>query len=123
MYNELPEEMYSLHEFAEYAKDLDDNAYNLNKHPLEHIRFVLTGEVAGDHQAHVNPLLNELKPRDPISASRDYPCILGITQDIVAVDCPVRVYPISNPEDAITSSIHLDYFVRIHFCLVFGALK
>jgi hypothetical protein len=109
MYNNLAEKIYSLHEFTTHAKYLTDNHVN----PLEYIRFVLTGEVPGEHQAHVNALLNKLRPQDSISTRRDYPCVLGFTRDLVAVNCPVIIYPICDPEDAITTTIHLDYYVRV----------
>lgn len=105
MCNTLPKKMYSLHEYTAHAK-------SLNKNPWEYTRFALTGEVAGVHQANVNASLNDLKPHESISSIRDYPCILGITRDIV-VDCPLILYPISDPGDAITTSTHLDYPVRV----------
>lgn len=111
MYNSLPVEEYSVGEFTALAKNL--NANHKNRNPREYIRFVLTGEVKGRHQAQVNPLLNQIGPRDPVSISRDYSRILGITQDIVAVNCPLKIFPVSKQADGITTSIHLDYHVRV----------
>lgn len=92
-------------EFNTHARDL------LRENPdrREFIRYVLTGEVPGEHQAVVDPLLNHLEPGYPISMSRDYDRIFGITEDI-AVNYPVTIYPVSNRGDAFTSSIHLDCY-------------
>jgi hypothetical protein len=115
MYDSLPEEEYSVQEFTTYAENLNNNARDNdeNRDPREYIRFVLTGEVPGRHQARVNPLLNKMGPQDPISSSRDYSCILGITQDVVAINCPLKIFPVSKPADGITTSIHLDYHVQV----------
>ena len=110
-YERLPEEMYSLRDFNKRAYDLMDEKLD----PWEFILFVLTGEVPGEHQAHVNPILNELEPDHPISVSRDFDCIFGATQNI-PVDCPVRMYLTSHPGDAVATSIHVDYFVRAQSC-------
>ena len=107
MYNNLPERIYSVDEFNTHARDL----LSQNPDRREFIRFVLTGEVPDEHQAAVKPLLNELGPGYPISIRRDYDLILGITEDM-AVDCPVKLYPISDPGDAFTSGIHLNFDLK-----------
>jgi hypothetical protein len=112
---DLPEEMYSLRDFNKRAYDLMGEKSD----PREFIRFVLTGEVPGEHQAHVNPILNELEPDHPISVSRDFDCIFGATQDI-EINCPVKIYLAGDPGDAITTRVPLDYYashpVRDHSC-------
>ena len=103
MYNDLPEQKYLISEFNERAGHL----FHRTPDRRDFIRFVLTGEVPDNHQAVVNPLLNHLEPGHPISISRDYDSIIGITEDIV-VDCAVNIYPIGHPSDAITSHINLN---------------
>jgi hypothetical protein len=112
-YYARPISTYTLAEFNSRAKQiLRENP----RDPTEFIRFMLTGEMNGEalglevfnHQALLEPGFNDVEPRHPISVSRDYDCILGITEDIV-VNHPVTIYPISDPGDAIMSSIHVGH--------------
>jgi hypothetical protein len=114
----LPDKSYSLHEFNTHAEDLSSDQVN----PSDFIRYVLTGNFRGEHQADVNALMNSLEPHNSISTRRDYPCILGFTQDIT-ISCPLKLYPISDPRDAIsTTSIRVQYDVRVRLA-GFGALN
>ena len=110
-FSSLPIVTYTLGEFNAYARKLMRDSPD---NPKNFLRFMLTGEVLygggdADHQAEVEPLHNELEPWHPISICRDYDSIIGITDNIV-VDYPVKIFPISDTEDAITDSIHLDHY-------------
>ena len=100
LYADLPPRSYSMEEFISHSNTLFDMDTE------EFIRFTLTGEVPGDHQAVVDPLRNFLNPAHQIFASRDYDSVIGITDDI-AVDCPLTIYPVNNPADALRTSIHI----------------
>jgi hypothetical protein len=101
LYTDLPQKAYSLKEFNSHAWRLHDQ-----QNVEEFVKFALTGEVPGDHQAVVDPFRDILNPEHPITVSRDYDSILGITEDI-AVQCSLCIFPINNPVEALRTSIHL----------------
>lgn len=103
LYSDLPLQPYTLQSFVDYA-----DLVRGQKGPQEFIRFVLTGEIPGEHQAVIDPIHNALEDDYPLSQARDYDSLLGITQDIV-VDCAISVYPVPNPVDTLTTSIHATY--------------
>jgi hypothetical protein len=103
LFSSLPTKTYTLREFATCAKSLqseDDSPAFL--------RFVLTGEVAGEHQAVLDPIRNVLEENHPIDAVRDYDSVIAITDDII-VSCAISAYPVSNPTEVLTTSVHLTY--------------
>ena len=85
-----------------YAKTL----YDTDIH--EFLRFVLSGEVASEHQAVIDPFHNILKPGFYVDSMHDYDSVIGITEDIVVLS-GISVYPIPNPSEVLTTSIHLTY--------------
>jgi hypothetical protein len=102
--------MYSLRNFNHEAtrlNDLDDKTGLL--------RFVLTGQVLDEnslHQAVIDPLReHSIQEDQEIIVSRDYDSILGVTSNIV-VESDISVYPVSNPVDSLTTSIHLKYGIE-----------
>jgi hypothetical protein len=106
LYTDLPPQAYSLSRFNMHARELfvDD--------PDEFIRFVLTGEVPTKHQAVIDPLRNHLDSQQDLNVSRDYDSLLAITDDIV-FDCQFTITPVSNPTDALTTSIHLKHNLAV----------
>jgi hypothetical protein len=102
LYSSLPPESYSLNDYIRLAKSLereDNSAF---------LRFVLTGESPEGHQVVVDPIRNLLDERHPVRTTRDYDSVIGLTTDIV-VDCMISVYPIPNPAQVLTTSIHIKY--------------
>jgi hypothetical protein len=92
---------YSLREFVRLAKSLE------NENP-EFLRFVLTGDAKGQHQATLDHVRNVLTNDHQVDVARDYDSVIGITDGIV-VDCALSVYPVPNPAEALTSSIHITH--------------
>ena len=85
----------------------------------ELVRFTLTGEVPGNsedddvhpHQATIDPVRNVIRPEHGISAFRDYDSVIGITSTIV-VRTSISVYPIPDPKEVLSTSIHFKYPLR-----------
>jgi hypothetical protein len=102
LYSSLPTWSYSLHEFVAYASTLKD------ENPDAFRRFILTGEVENNHQAVLDPTCNVLQDDHAIALAHDYDSMITFQSNIV-VDCPISVYPVPNPAEALTTSIHLKY--------------
>lgn len=100
----LPIRAYSLGEFTARAENL------FRGDVREFIRFLLTGEVPGQHQAAIDPLRDYLHEAEDITVSRDYDSVLGITEEIV-IECGLCINPVSNPTDALSTSIHLNHAI------------
>lgn len=101
LYSSLPSQSYTVKEFVRKAKTLereDGHAF---------LRFVLTGE-ADEHQAVLDPIRNTLGRDHDVVATRDYDSVIGITKDIV-VKSSISVYPVPNPAEVLTTSIHIKY--------------
>lgn len=104
LYSALPPKTYTLNEFvlrAEALKAEDQDAFH---------QFILTGQVNGEdgHQVVLDPIRNVLDDDHSISIARDYDSLLTFQSNIV-VDCPISIYPIPNPVEVLTTSIHLQY--------------
>jgi hypothetical protein len=104
LYSVLPPQTYTLEEFvlrAEALKTEDQNVFH---------QFILTGQFNGKnaHQAVLDPIRNVLEDNHFISIARDYDSLLTFQSHIV-VDCPISIYPIPNPVEVLTTSIHLQY--------------
>lgn len=100
----LQPQTYTLNEFvlrAEALKAEDEDAF---------YQFILTGQVNGEpgHQAVLDPIRNILDDDHSISIARDYDSLLTFQSDII-VNCPISIYPIPNPVEVLTTSIHLQY--------------
>jgi hypothetical protein len=110
IYSNLQPRTYSLRNFNHQATRYHDSG---DKTGL--LRFVLTGQVLDEdspHQAVIDPLReHSIREDHVIKVSRDYDSILGVTSNIV-VDSDISVYPVSNPMDTLTTSIHLQYGVE-----------
>src|SRR5579859_6979945 len=110
LYSNLPPRTYSLRDFNHQATRFNDSD---DKTGL--LRFVLTGQVFDEvspHQAVVDPLRGHSIWEDQeIKVSRNYDSILGIASNIV-VQSDISIYPVSNPADALTTSIHLKYGIE-----------
>jgi hypothetical protein len=105
LYSLLPTQSYSLKEFIERAKALYSDEV------FEFLTFILTGEDRRNHQAILDPFRNVLPPGDLVDSMRDYDSVIGITEHIV-VRSAISVYPIPNPVEVLTTSIHLKYGVK-----------
>jgi hypothetical protein len=108
LYSVLPPRTYTLHEFslrAEALKSEDTDSFH---------QFILTGQVnnsdepANDHQAVLDPIRNILDDNHCISISRDYDSMLTLQHNII-VNSPISIYPVPNPAEVMTTSIHLKY--------------
>ena len=108
LYSSLPTKSYTLGLFNQEAHRLHSNFHNENMEPF--LRFVLTGD-AGDHQVVIDPIQNALQGNDSISGSRDYDSAIGVMENI-AVLSSISVYPVPNPADVLSTSIHLTATVR-----------
>jgi hypothetical protein len=102
LYSQLPAQSYSLHEFVARASALKDENADAFR------RFILTGEVENDHQAVLDPTRNVLEPDHCISVARDIDSLVSFQQGIV-VDCPISIYPVPNPAEVLSTSVHLRY--------------
>lgn len=103
LYCTLPTQSYSLAQFVQAARALYDDD------PVAFRLFVLTGEAPGmETQAYVDATLNALQIDHPVQMVRDFDSLIGITKNI-AVDCMISVYPIPNPSEVLSTSIHLNY--------------
>jgi hypothetical protein len=107
LYSRLPTRSYTLGLFNQEARRLHSNFHNENMEPF--LRFMLTGD-AGDHQAIVDPIQNTLQENDSIKVSRDFDSAIGIAENVVVLSS-ISVYPVPNPADVLTTSIHLTYTV------------
>jgi hypothetical protein len=101
LYSTLPPQSYTLKQFVRHAKHLE------NEDNDNFVWFLLTGE-ADDHQAILDPNRNTLPEDHDIIHSRDYDTVIGITQNI-EVNGSISVYPVPNPVEALTTSIHIKY--------------
>jgi hypothetical protein len=108
IYADLPLQTYSLREFNLSARYLIDEEHS-GREDLP--KFVLSGEVPGDHQVVIDPLRNFLSPDHQLNIMRDYDSIIGITDEI-AVKCQLYLTPVSNATDALTTSIHLKHDIH-----------
>lgn len=101
----LPVKTCSLRDYTRLAKRLDE------LDPLEFQRFILTGvDVHGKAQVFVDPALNRIgsDSDDTLSVARDYDSVIGISNDIL-VQNAISVYPVPNPAEVLSTSIHLNY--------------
>jgi hypothetical protein len=105
----LDTQIYTLKQFvqtAEHLQQADGDAF---------VDFVITGRntvAEPPHQAVIDPLRGAgIRIDDSIEVLRDYDSALGPNPDIV-VKCDIAVYPVSNPTDTLTTSIHIKYPIR-----------
>jgi hypothetical protein len=115
LYSTLPITSYSLRDFVRFAKTLehtDNSAFN---------RLLLTGETE-DHQVSIDPIRNVMQPNHPVTISRDYDSIIGVTDEII-VQSSISVYPIPNPAEVLSSSIHFRKAVTMENSQVRGILS
>jgi hypothetical protein len=101
----LPTRVYSLREFTARASHL------YQEDPNNFLRFTLTGVIPGEHQAVIDPLRNFLDHRHEIIVNRDYDSIIGIAEQI-EINCKLCLYPVSNPKDALQTSVHLNHAIE-----------
>lgn len=102
LYSSLPPKSYSIHDFVRCAKTLEDDDNST------FLPFILTGEGPDSHQVILDPTRNLVEPAHPLVASRDYDSVIAITKEIV-VDTMISVYPVPNPAQRLTTSIHIKY--------------
>ncbi|KAF8500015.1 hypothetical protein BU17DRAFT_102620 [Hysterangium stoloniferum] len=94
---------YTLEEFILHAMDYE------NEGDVDFIKFILTGEdTMSGELAVVDPICNPLTLDHGIIANRDYDSLIGITQNII-VPLSITVYPVSNPMESLSTSIHFKY--------------
>lgn len=102
LYSSLPHRTYTLRAFNNEARELE------RKNDLDGLlQFILTGEVDGN-QAVLDPIRNALEEGHPVHSTRDYDSVLT-TQESIIVTCSICVYPVPNPADDLTTSVHLTY--------------
>jgi hypothetical protein len=106
LYSTFPPRIYTLRQFVQKADELKDEDEDLFLH------FVVTGQGIVENPAHqvvIDPIRDSsIRDDDEILMSRDYDSVLGITHNIL-VDSDVSIYPVSNPSDTLTTSIHMKY--------------
>lgn len=109
LYSNHPSVSFSLRQFSEYAFEL------FKDEPVAdpYVRFVLTGEYtdADDgqtKQVFVDPIQNVVNADHPLSISRDYDSVLGISHKIM-VKAPITVFSTPHPSYALKSSIHIKH--------------
>jgi hypothetical protein len=109
IYNNFPEiRSYSLLDFVDFASDLYADLAEQGGDHDGFLKFVLTGDVLGDHQAVVDPFRNSMEPGHGIEVLRDYDSIIGVSDHVVAT-CILELNPVSNQTDSLTKSIHLEH--------------
>ncbi|KAF8525885.1 hypothetical protein BU17DRAFT_83390 [Hysterangium stoloniferum] len=82
-----------------------------NEGDVDFIKFILTGEdTMSGELAVVDPIGNPLTLDHGIIANCDYDSLIGITQNII-VQSSITVYPVSNPMESLSTSIHLKYLI------------
>jgi hypothetical protein len=106
LYSTFPPCVYTLRQFVQKAEQIKDEDEDL------FLQFVVTGQATVEnppHQVVIDPIRdNSIHDDDEILITRDYDSFLGITNHIV-VDSDISIYPVSNPSDTLTTSIHLKY--------------
>jgi hypothetical protein len=95
---------YNLDQFNQKAFEL----YEAEDH-RDFIRFVVNGKI-GDRQVVVDPIQHTLPHDQQISQLRDYDSVIGLAVDI-EVQRSIFIYPVPNPRDTLTESLHLQYGV------------
>lgn len=116
----LPGKAYSPKAFNAEASRLDiefdrDELPNCKE---EFIDFVLTGRSnLGNHQAVIDVTL-DAEVREILFVTRDYDSLLGICSEI-RVQRTINVFPVSNPNFALTKSIHLSHTMSVGGVSVF----
>jgi hypothetical protein len=118
LYSNFPPRIYSLSDFISTASYLQeksegDNAEQTDAALREFVDFVLTGRYEPEmHQAVVDPTRGtSLRQAEQLLATRDLDSLLGVTDNIVVLS-DIFVYPVSNPADTLTTSIHIKCAVR-----------
>lgn len=100
-YSSFPVRTCSVREFTHIAKGLEE----LDSRAFQ--EFILTGSNVQDKtQVFVDPTLNALAEDDPLVVARDYDSIIGIADDIL-VESAISIYPVPNPAEVLSTSIHL----------------
>lgn len=109
LYNDAPTVSYSLTEFTDFATGL----YQAQEYDA-FIRFVITGEYTDPdgnrEQAFVDPIRGPVDPEHPLTISRDYDSLIGISSDIL-VDGQLSVYPVPHPTFALKTSLHMKHTI------------
>jgi hypothetical protein len=95
-------ESYNLDQFSRKAFEL----YSKEDHG-DFIRFVVNGKV-GDNQVVIDPIQHTLPVDQVISQLRDYDSVIGLSAN-VEVKRSIYIYPVANPRDTLTESLHLQY--------------
>jgi hypothetical protein len=108
IYNNLPIESYSLEGFNDFARRLYAELVQQDKGHDQFLKFVLTGDARGEHQAVVDPYRNTMELGHGLDVMRDYDSVIGIS-DHIEVNCNLEVQPVSLQTDALTKSIHLEH--------------
>jgi excinuclease UvrABC helicase subunit UvrB len=68
---------------------------------------MLTGELHDEHQAVVDPIRNVLQEDVEVTELRDYDSMIGYTDEII-VSSTISVYPVPNPAEVLSSSVHMN---------------
>jgi hypothetical protein len=100
--NNLEQRSYSLAEFCEIAKVLQDS-----DDPVSFVKFVLCGRYQ-DHQVLVDAFRNRLDEQHTLEGFRDFDSLLGICPDI-PVHAPLTLFPLARKEDTLHTNVHLNY--------------
>lgn len=116
LYSTLPAKAYSIQAFNAEASRLnsltntlesDDEIAKAGEHFID---FVLTGRnVPGNHQAAIDVNLNA-EVHELLFVTRDYDSLIAISPEI-RVTRTVNVFPVSNPNFALSTSIHLAHTI------------
>jgi hypothetical protein len=106
LYSTLPTKIYTLEEFVATAHEIQ----NVNEDAF--IDFAITGRnmvAQPSHQVVIDPLRGAgLRQSDNILVFEDFDSVLGI-DDRIVVDTDIAVYPVSNPADSLSTSIHMTF--------------
>lgn len=115
LYSTLPAKAYSIKAFNAEASRLNiiqDTTESEDGLP-NFIDFILTGRNnPGNHQAAIDVNLNNAQVRESLFITRDYDSLLGICPEI-RVKNSVNIFPVSNPNFALTTSIHLTHTMSV----------
>lgn len=120
LFNSYELESYTLSSFVNAAQTLhldfeiaqsnhDHDAYEKQ---CRFLNFVITGQDDVERrQAAIDPLRDcEVDPAD-ITYLRDFDSLIGFTRNII-IRRNLNIYPVSNPNDALKTSIHLERKIR-----------